>query len=229
MPRLPLVRLYPDRMTLRLTYALADLVALGWAIVWASVARFVYVTVMALSVIADGITTAGEHLNLFVSTLEAGARQNLPVVGDWLGGIVHQLGGSGTPLIGFGQSSLVAIHNLAVGLAVVIAGPPLLAGIVTYVPWRWRRTREFASLHVVMRRVPAPLEEEALRILAARALYSLPFHTLLAYSRNPIAEFAQGHYENLARAAMAQQGLHLERYLALPAKEGADKGAVQDA
>ncbi|GAC1431284.1 MAG: hypothetical protein NVSMB65_04810 [Chloroflexota bacterium] len=219
------LRLYPDRMVLRLAYALADLAVLGWACMWAIVGRFVYNTIMALNVIADGITAAGQHLNLLILTLEQGARQNLPVVGDWLGSLVHQLGGSGTPLIGFGQSSLVAIHNLAVALTLVIAGPPLLAGLLTYVPWRWRRTREFASLHIVMRGVTPPLEDEALRILAGRALYSLPFHVLLHYSRNPIAEFAAGDYENLARAAMAQQGLHLDRYLALPdSSGGADVG-----
>jgi hypothetical protein len=210
------MRLYPDRMTLRLAYGLADLLAVAWATLWLGIGRFVYDTVMALSVLARSIVHAGQVINLLIAGFEQESRQTLPLLGDWLAGVVHQMSGSGSPLIGFGQAGLVAIHSLAVTLALLIAAPPLLAGVLTYLPWRWRRTREFASLHVAVRRAMPMGEEEILRILAARALYTLPFHTLLSYSRNPIAEFAAGHYENLARATMDQQGLHLHRYLALP-------------
>jgi hypothetical protein len=211
------MRLYPDRLALRLWYALADLVALGWMIMWLSVANFVYNTVMALTVIAQGIKNAGLIITQLVLNFEQSAQQNVPFLGDWLAGLARQIGGvSGSPLVDFGNAGLVAIHNLAVALTILIGLPPILAGLVTYLPWRWRHTREFASLHRIVRRVPPVLEDDALRILAARALYSLPFHVLLAYSRNPIEEFATGHYENLARATMAEHGLDLDRYLSLP-------------
>jgi hypothetical protein len=224
------MRLYPDRMTLRLWYALADLVALGWTALWIAVAQFVYTTVMALSVVAQGIKNAGLLISQMALTFEQSAQQNVPLIGNWLAGLGRQFGGlSGAPLVDFGNAGLVAVHNLAVALALLIGLPPLLACFLTYLPWRWRRTREFASLHRIMRRVPPVHEDAALQILAARALYTLPFHTLLAYSPNPIEEFTTGHYENLARATMAEQGLHLDRYLALPeppllAGEGKGRG-----
>ncbi len=208
------MRLYPDRLILRVGYALADALTLIWLVLWVKVAEFIYNTVMALTVVAQSITHAGEVINALIVNFQVEAQHNIPFIGDWLASLGRQFNNAGGPFVQFGGATAVAIHNLAVALALLIGGPPLLAGLLTYVPWRWTHTREFSSLHTVIRRVPAPDEAATLQVLAARALYTLPFHVLLQYSRNPIQEFAAGKYENLARATMAQQGLDLDRYIA---------------
>jgi len=50
-------------------------------------------------------------------------------------------------------------------------------------------------------------------VLAARAIYTMPYDRLLAYSPDPISEWREGRYYNLARATMSEEGLDVRRYL----------------
>ncbi len=49
-----------------------------------------------------------------------------------------------------------------------------------------------------------------LQILAARALYTLPYHQLLRYTPNPAADWRR--FVALARAEIEAHGLSVERY-----------------
>src|SRR4051794_8485492 len=107
-------------MSHRIGYALADALALAWAAAWIKVTTFVYATVMALNVVARSITHAGEVINAIILQFQVEAQQNIPFIGDWLASLGHQFGNAGGPFINFGSASAVAIHNLAVTLALLI-------------------------------------------------------------------------------------------------------------
>jgi len=76
---------------------------------------------------------------------------------------------------------------------------------------------------VTLRRALArpELGPQMLEILAGRAIYTLPYGQLLAYSHNPAEDWYLRRFEPLARAELEHHGLSVERYFgprpALPA------------
>ena len=191
------MRLYPDRLTLRVGYAGGDALTLIWLVLWLKVAEFRSHTAPppALNVVAQSITHAVKVINALILNFQVEAQHNIPFIGDWIAGLGRQFNNAGGPFVQFGGATAVAIHNLAVALALLIGGTTP-AGWVTDAarsPWRWTHTREFSSLHTVIRCVPAPDPAATLQVLAARALYTLPFHAPLQYSRNPIQGLPPAH------------------------------------
>ena len=54
-------------------------------------------------------------------------------------------------------------------------------------------------------------DPERRRLVAMRAAFSLPYGTLLAYTRDPIGDLAEGRYEALVDAIADDAGLHMYR------------------
>jgi hypothetical protein len=73
-----------------------------------------------------------------------------------------------------------------------------------------RERRRLRAAHRVARS-PRVSSQVAERILAARAVYSLDYQTLLQYSPDPFGDFATGRHDRLARAELATVGLRLRR------------------
>ncbi|HKC74101.1 MAG TPA: hypothetical protein VKF37_07850 [Chloroflexota bacterium] len=204
--------LYPDLARSRLGYVVADLAAVLWVATWLYAGDLVYHGVMTLSTIANGVITVGQQVNDAVSHVQQ-AVGRLPLVGPALGDDLNPLHGVPHAVITTGRQELQAIHHLALLLGVVVAGVPLLAVALIYLPLRQRKARGFRSLARIVRQPGANAVSATMQVLAARALYTLPYDRLLRYSRDPIGEWREGRYYNLARAAMAEEGLDVQRYL----------------
>ena len=204
--------LYPDLARSRLGYVVADLAAVLWVAAWLYAGDLVYHGVMMLSTIADGVIAIGQQVNDAVSQVQH-AVGSLPLVGPALGNDLNALHGVPRAVITTGHHELQAIHQLALLLGVVVAGVPLLAVALIYLPLRQRKARGFRSLARMVRQPGANAVAATMQVLAARALYTLPYDRLLHYSRDPIGEWREGRYYNLARAAMAEEGLDVQRYL----------------
>ena len=99
---------------------------------------------------------------------------------------------------------------LAAVITLLVLAVPLVPWLSRYLPWRVRRLRRVRAAHRVARSrsVPPPVAE---KILAARAVYSLDYQTLLEYSPDPFGDFAAGRHDRLARAELAGVGLRLRR------------------
>jgi hypothetical protein len=204
--------LYPDLARSRLGYVVADLAAVLWVATWLYAGDLVYHAVMTLSTIANGVIAVGQQVNDAVSHVQH-AVGSLPLVGPALGGDLNPLHGVPHAVVTTGYQGLQAIHHLALLLGVVVAGVPLLAVVLIYLPLRQRKARGFRSLARIVRQPGANAVAATMQVLAARALYTLPYDRLLRYSRDPIGEWREGRYYNLARAAMAEEGLDVQRYL----------------
>lgn len=204
--------LYPDLARSRLGYVVADLAALLWVAAWLYAGDLVYHAVMTLSTIANGVIAVGQQVNDAVSQVQH-AVGSLPLVGPALGSDLNPLHGVPHAVVSTGYQELQAIHHLALLLGVVVAGVPLLAVALIYLPLRQRKARGFRSLARIVRQPGANAVAATMQVLAARALYTLPYDRLLRYSRDPIGEWREGRYYNLARAAMAEEGLDVQRYL----------------
>jgi hypothetical protein len=204
--------LYPDLARARLGYIVADLAAALWVAAWLYAGDLVYHAVMTLSAIATGVIAVGQQVNDAVSHVQH-AVGGLPLVGPALGGDLKPLQGVPHAVVSTGYQELQVIHHLALLLGVVVAGVPLLAVVLIYLPVRQRKARGFRSLARIVRQPGANAVAATMQVLAARALYTLPYDRLLRYSRDPIGEWREGRYYNLARAAMAEEGLDVQRYL----------------
>src|SRR5436305_5125724 len=204
--------LYPDLARARLGYVVADLAAVLWVAAWLYAGDLVYHAVMTLSTLANGVIAAGQQVNDAVSHVQH-AVGSLPLVGPALSGDLNPLHGVPHAVVTTGYQGLQAIHHLALLLGVVVAGVPLLVVVLIYFPLRRRKARGFRSLARIVRQPGANAVAATMQVLAARALYTLPYDRLLRYSRDPIGEWREGRYYNLARAAMAEEGLDVQRYL----------------
>lgn len=204
--------MYPDLWGPRIGYVLADLCAVLWAVLWAYIGSTIYHTIMTLSVIANGVIAAGRTLNDAISQVQRDVA-GLPLIGANLRDALNPLHNVPASLITTGQHALVAIHNVALLLGVVVGGVPLLVLLITYIPWRIRKTRGFRNLNRMLRQPGARAIPETLQVLAGRAIYTLPYERLLQFSPDPIGEWRDGRYFNLARATMAEEGLSVQRYM----------------
>jgi len=207
-----MIKFYPDLPVPRLGYILADTLALLWvaACVWLGV--HVYDAVMLLAVIANGIVATGQQLGVGLSNVQ-GSVAGLPVVGSGLHDALGSLSGIPGSIIAQGQADLDAIQRLALVLGVSIGGAPLVVMLLRFIPWRIAKTRGFRNLDHLLRQPGARAVSTTMQVLAGRAIYTLPYDELLRYSPDPIAEWREGRYYNLARATMAVEGLDVRGYL----------------
>jgi len=205
-------KLYPDLMAPRLGYILADTAALLWVVLWLSIGDFVYNAVMTLQSIGNGLVANGNSVNSAVTRLQNDVA-TLPLVGSNLRDAFNALHGPPQTLIQTGNDELQAVAHLATTLGVVVAAIPILIALLNFIPWRVRRTRGFRNLDHMLRQPGAGAVSTTMQVLAGRAIYTLPYDRLLDYSSDPIREWREGRYYNLARATMAEEGLDVRRYL----------------
>jgi hypothetical protein len=208
--RLP--KLYPDLPLPRLGYIVADLIVLFWIAAWVFVGNAVYNAVMTLSIIANGVITTGQKVNDAVNEVQQ-SLSNVPLAGGGLHDALTPLHRIPAWLIVQGHDELQAIQQLAWILAVIVAGVPLLAALLVFIPWRIRKTSGFRNLDRLLHTPGASSVTATMQVLAARALYTLPYDRLLHYSADPIGEWRAGRHYNLARAVLAEEGLEMRRYL----------------
>lgn len=113
-----------------------------------------------------------------------------------------------------GQQELAAIGNLALLMGILAAAVPVCLALWRYLSWRISATQSFHNLDsILLRQQNATAVATTMQVLAGRALYTLPYERLVQYTPDPIGEWHAGHYYHLARAALAEEGLDLERYL----------------
>jgi hypothetical protein len=205
-------KLYPDLPLPRLGYIVADLIILFWIAAWVYVGNTVYNAVMTLSIIANGVITTGQKVNDAVNEVQQ-SLNNVPLAGGGLHDALTPLHRIPTWLIAQGHDELQAIQQLAWLLAVIVAGLPLLVALLIFIPWRIHKTRGFRNLDRLLHSPGASSVTTTMQVLAARALYTLPYDRLLHYSADPIGEWREGRHYNLARAVLAEEGLEMRRYL----------------
>jgi hypothetical protein len=227
------IKLYPDLPVARLGYILTDLGLLLWIILWLFIGDVVYSAIMTLTTFGNAAIDAGHAVHNAI----AGVQQAVSAIplgfGDALRNSLNPLYGIPSNLITSGHNEIQAVQHLALVLFLIVALTPIAAGLLVYIPWRVRKTRGFRSLNHMLRRPGANSASATMHVLAARALYTLPYDQLLQYSPDPIGEWREGRYYNLARATLAVEGLDVRRYLRrleglAPLPEAHNLGAIGD-
>lgn len=218
------MRLYPDVYSRRFGWMLADLFTVAWIYLCVQAGLFVNRLVLQLDALAQGVINAGKTFDSWIRSFEGAVPSGVPYLSDFLRRTAEGLKShSGDSLISAGLAGSHAIHLLALLLAVIVAAIPIFLLLMLFVPRRLRLIYDMQGVHVTIRRALAKpeLTPQMLEILAGRAIYTLPYHRLLAYSQNPAEDWHLRRFEPLARAELERHGLSVERYFgvrpALPA------------
>lgn len=218
------MRLYPDLFSRRFAWMLADLVVVGWIYLSVRAGLWVNNLVLQLDALAQGVIKAGKTFDSWIASFEQGIPNNVPYLSDFLHHTAEGLKShSGDPLISAGLAGSHGIHLLALILGIIVATVPIFFALLIWLPRRLRLIADMRGVHVTLRRALArpELTPQMLEILAGRAIYTLPYSRLLAYSENPAEDWYLRRFEPLARAELERHGLTVERYFrtrpALPA------------
>ena len=204
-----IVRLYPADPSRALGRAVIDALALGWIFVWLMAGRALYGVIMALEVIADGITRTGNTFNGVIHDFRNHIPDNVPFVTSSLRDLADALQhNSGDPIVRSGAQIHDQIHQFALVLAVLISVPPVAFMLFTY---GRRRLLSILEMTAAQRFITvggagtSPLAVDA--VLAHRAIATLSFRELMRASQDPVGDLAAGEYRGLASAMRRQQGL----------------------
>jgi hypothetical protein len=165
---------------------------------------WVYQRVDSITVLASGVTTAGESVQGGFADV-ADAVSGIPVVGDRLSDAFSSSGdATGGNVASLGRQGEDAIHRTAllVGALTFLIPATLLLGLT--LPGRIRGIRRMTQARNVFADDGDP---ERRRLLALRAAMSLPVDDLLQYTDDPIGDLVAGRHDRLIAALDAEAGL----------------------
>jgi hypothetical protein len=198
------MRFYPDIPSRRASTLAADLltvlalVLLGW------IALQVHDAVDRLAVLGEGVNEAGSSIEDGFDTA-ADAVDGTPVVGDELAEGLRDAGeGSGGNVADLGQDGEDKTHRLADILGLVTFGLPALFLLLNTVPPRVAQMRRLTAAERVLVEGGGA---ERRRLIAMRAVFTLPYGELLRYTQDPLGDLEAGRHDALVRAALEDAGL----------------------
>jgi hypothetical protein len=209
------MRIYPDVYSRRFGWMLADLVMVAWIYLCVRAGLWVNNLILQLDALAQGVISAGKTFDSWILSFQQSVPNGVPYVSDFLHRTADALKThSGDSLISAGQAGSHGIHLLALILGIIVTAIPLLFALLIYLPRRVRLIYDMQGVHITLRRALSrpELTPQMLEILAGRAIYTMPYHRLLAYSQNPAEDWYLRRFEPLARAELEQHGLSVERY-----------------
>lgn len=132
----------------------------------------------------------------------------VPLVGDRVARAGRQIDAAGASTIASGRSSRDSIHNLSWMLWVFLAVIPTVPVLVLYLPLRVSAARERRALQrLVDERGEDPVFQ---RVLAQRALLTMPYQQLLRRDGDPLADKGGPQMRDLARAELIRMGVRMK-------------------
>lgn len=194
------MRVYADIPSVRLRQVLVDAATAVWIFMWVRVGLRIFELVNRLQAPGRSLEGAGDALADRASSLGEGVA-DVPVIGGALRAPFRAISDGGVLLQEAGVAQQSAVHTLAIWLAVVIAGLPILLAVIAYFPSRLRWFRETSA--VARLRAADP----DLALFALRALTNQPLPALVAASPDPIAAYRRGDYAALAGLELRSMGL----------------------
>jgi hypothetical protein len=182
---------YAETPALRTRQLLRDAAVLLWVLVWVRVGAAVHDGVQGLGAPGRALSRAGRELSDGLSGA-ADRADRVPGVGDDLAAPLDSASGAGDALAQAGQVQQDAVGALALVLALVVAGLPVLVVLLWWLPSRLA----FARGHRAARALRG--DEE---LWALRAALHRPLPELARLGPDPVGRWRRG--EPGAAAALA--------------------------
>jgi hypothetical protein len=157
-----------------------------------------------LAVLGTGVADAGSGIRSgFLSAGNAAA--NIPLAGDAISGALRSAAGAtGGNLVAIGHSGENDAHHLGTVLGLLMWGIPSLLLLALILPRRVREIRELRALRMALRGPDAAARQ---RLLALRAVMTMPDEFLFSHSADPAGDLVAGRYQPLAEAALEAGGV----------------------
>lgn len=199
------MRFYPTTPARRAATVLADMLIVALLVLFAALGVSAHDAVEGLAGIARGIEDAGLGAQ---AALESAARQveGVPLAGAALAAALREAGsGTGGDAAALGRAGREDIEAMADVLGWSLFLIPALLLLLGYLPDRWARLQRLnAAIRVLGDGTAASRHP---RLIAMRAVSSLPYTTLLRHTDDPFGDFERGSYERLVRAAYDEAGI----------------------
>ena len=191
---------YAEDPSLRSRQVLLDAAVVVWVLVWLNIGNAVHATVDRLAGPGRELEEAGTGL---ADGLSSAAEQTgeLPLLGDGLRSPLDGAAGAGEALARAGAAQQDAVGTLALVLAVLLAGIPIVWALQRWLPSRVA----FARGHEA-----AVLLREDVELWALRAALERPLHELATLGPDPVGRWRRGEpgaAEELAALQRRAQGL----------------------
>ncbi|WP_425309542.1 hypothetical protein AADG42_12510 [Ammonicoccus fulvus] len=187
----------------------ADLLVLGWTILWALVGVEVWRRVMAAAEPARRVAESVTRMQNDLASA-SGDVGGIPVAGEQLRRPFDSAAGSMRPIVEASQDQVRTLEQLAVLLGLLAFILPVALVLTGWLPVRLRFVRR-------SREVTRLLDSGAdLDLLALRALATQPVRTLARIDPDPLGQWRAGHWATIVRLAdleLAEAGVGLPREL----------------
>ncbi len=185
---------------------IVDGILVLWVVAWILIGLAVARDVRNLSRLSDTVVRAGSAVRETGRALHA--LENLPFVGDRIGGVARQVDAAADQAVRSGRDSRDSVEHLSVLLGFAVAVIPTVPILAIYAPFRVSRVKEVRAVRKAAAQAQGdPMFEE---YLAHRAVENLPYHRLRAITPNPWRDLETGHHSELAEAELGRLGLRRE-------------------
>jgi hypothetical protein len=176
------MKLYADSPGRRTVQIVADLLVLGWIVLWTRVGTAVHDGTTALA--EPGRQTDESATAMAGQLRDAGGRLGeAPLVGDELATPFDRAADASEGIASAGRASVEAVEQLAVVLGLAIALIPILVILAVHLPRRWRFVREATAGARFIDSV------DDLDLFALRALAHQPMRVLARVSDDPAGDW----------------------------------------
>ncbi|KRF04395.1 hypothetical protein ASG88_21540 [Nocardioides sp. Soil777] len=176
------MKLYADSPGRRTVQIVADLLVLGWIVLWIRVGTAVHDGTTALA--EPGRQTDESATAMAGQLRDAGGRLGeAPLVGDELATPFDRAADASEGIASAGRASVEAVEQLAVVLGLAIALIPILVILAVHLPRRWRFVREATAGARFIDSV------DDLDLFALRALAHQPMRVLARVSDDPAGDW----------------------------------------
>lgn len=197
------MHLYASSPARRARQVTADLLVLGWVVVWVLVGRWVFGLVMTLAAPAEPLREAGTGLSSRMRDI-ADRIAGVPLVGEELDAPFVGTAAVGDDLVAAGDQLEAAVRTVAWVVSLLSAGTPVLLVLLLWLLVRGAWVRRASRLG---REVGDPGSQQ---LLALRALVRQDPRRLQMLYPDPVGAYASGDPEvwrALADLELAEVGL----------------------
>jgi hypothetical protein len=202
------MRIYPDIPVRRANTATRDAATIVALIVLALIGLWVYHAVDSLTILGRGVHDAGSAVQDGFNSA-ADRVDGVPLVGGSIAGGLRDAGGAtGGPVAEAGIRGEERVHRVAILLGAITFLLPAALILSRVLPARWQQIRTLTDAERVLATGGDP---ERRRLVAMRAAFALPYATLLAHTRDPLGDLAEGRLEPLIDAIAEDAGLRVSR------------------
>lgn len=187
----------------RTTVSLLDGLAVFWVFFWLMIGTYTGVQVWQLSGLSDTAQVSADAVDTAGTALQG--LSELPVLGQASKELGDEVRAAAVEISRSAEQTREVVHRLSVLLGLSVTLIPVSSVLGFYLPLRLRRRAQVRAIRqeISAGRRDAPMDA----YLAHKAVNTMSYGQLLAVSRNPAGDLAEGRHRRLADAHLQHLGL----------------------